>query len=801
MKDILRLSNFLDPEMEYIPFSSDMEEALPDLEKLNSDIPILPLRDNVLFPGVLHPVTIGREKTMKLVKEAHEQNKYIGVVAQRNKEQDNPGEKDLYNVGTLARILKIFPMPDSSVTILIQGIQPFSIQQIVQEEPYLTARVNPIPSAKMPEQDDNFKALFSSLTDIASEIFRSSKQQFGNEGDLIFRTADNPRFFINLVSSILSFDTTKKQRILETEDFIEKATYLLEVLTEESKLLEIKTQIQEKVNSDINKQQRDFFLNQQLKTIQEELGGEPGEADIKELEERAKTKKWSAETADYFNKELQKLRRVNYHSPDYSTQFNYLETFIELPWGQYTEDNFNIKHAQSVLNEDHFGLEKVKERILEHLAVLKLKGDLKAPILCLAGPPGVGKTSLGKSIATALGRKYVRISLGGLRDESEIRGHRRTYIGAMPGRIIQNLKKAESANPVFVLDEIDKVLGMNVSGDPSAALLEVLDPEQNTAFHDNYLNYDFDLSKVLFIATANNLNTIPPALLDRMEVIEVPGYILEEKTAIAEKHLIPKQLKEHGMIEKQLCFPKEITIQLIQNYTRESGVRQLEKQIAKVVRSRARMIADNEGYNKKLTSKDLINVLGAPIFDSSSQLKENMIGVATGLAWTPVGGEILFIETSLSQGKGMLTLTGNLGEVMKESATLAFEYLKAHADVLKIKKEAFETQNIHIHVPAGATPKDGPSAGIAMFAALASAYTKRPIKASVAMSGEITLRGKVLPVGGIREKILAAKRANITDIVLCKENKRQIDEIPSEYIEGLKFHYIDKMIEIIKLAM
>jgi ATP-dependent Lon protease len=671
---------------------------------------------------------------------------------------------------------------------------------MVTDKPYFKAKVSNFESKKKVLQDRAFQALISSLKDLAIQIIKLSPN-IPSDAAFAIKNIESPFFLVNFVSSNLNINLEEKQKLLEISEIKERANKVLAALSKELQMLELKNQIQDKVKHDIDKQQRDYMLNQQLKTIQEELGGTNQQQEIEELRKQSKKKKWSKEVSDTFEKELHKLMRLNPMAMDYSIQVNYLETLIELPWNEFTKDNFDLKHAQQVLDKDHYGLEKVKERIIEYLAVLKLKGDMKSPIICLVGPPGVGKTSLGKSVARSVGRKYIRMSLGGLRDEAEIRGHRKTYIGAMPGRIVQSLKKAKSSNPVFVLDEIDKVIGANHNGDPSAALLEVLDPEQNTTFYDNFLELEFDLSKVLFIATANTLSTVHPALRDRMEIIELSGYLLEEKVEIAKRHLVPKQFKEHGIKRTQLTFSKEILEKIVDDYTRESGVRLLEKNIAKVIRNKARFIAEGEKYDVKISPDDLIRILGRPRFQRDQAISNDVAGVVTGLAWTAVGGEILFVESSLSLGKGNLTLTGNLGEVMKESATIALEYLKSHAAFLDLSPEVFQKYNVHIHIPEGATPKDGPSAGITMFTSLASAFSQRKVKARIAMTGEITLRGKVLPVGGIKEKILAAKRAKIETIIMSKENEKDILEINQQYINGLKFEYVDNMMEVINYAL
>jgi ATP-dependent Lon protease len=798
--DLIKFADLIDDDAEFIPLLSVEDEEIMNAEELPESLAILPLRNTVLFPGVVIPITVGRDKSIKLIKEAYKGNKLIGVVAQKDKEQEDPLFEDLYKIGTVAFILKTLQMPDGSTTIIIQGKKRFELNTLLQSDPYFVSSVKQFGDNVKLKKDEKFNALISSLKDISIQIIKLSPN-IPSDAAFAIQNIESPHFLVNFISSNLNTDIIEKQKLLEVSDLTERANLALSILTKDLQMLELKNQIQNKVKVDIDKQQRDYFLNQQLKTIQEELGGNPGEQEINEIKTKAEQKKWSKEVGQTFEKELKKLQRINPASPDYSIQMNYLNVMTDLPWNEYTTDNFDLTRAQEILDEDHFGLEKVKERIIEHLAVLKLKGDMKSPILCLVGPPGVGKTSLGKSIARALERKYIRMSLGGLRDEAEIRGHRKTYIGAMPGRIIQQIKKVKSSNPVFVLDEIDKILGMNINGDPSAALLEVLDPEQNFAFYDNFLEETFDLSKVMFIATANTLNTIHPALRDRMEVIEVSGYVMEEKLEIAKRHLLPKQLLEHGVKKAQLKFSDNVLQKIIEEYTRESGVRQLEKNIAKVIRNKARFIANKEKYGKTLTLAEVENVLGIPSVQHDTLLKRNTIGVATGLAWTAVGGEILFVETSLSQGKGNLTLTGNLGDVMKESATIAFEFIKSHAEELGIQIDVFEKWNIHIHVPEGATPKDGPSAGITMLTAIISSFTKRAVKANFAMTGEITLRGKVLPVGGIREKILAAKRSKITDIILCKENRKNIEEIKQNYLTGLTFHYVENMTEVIDIAL
>lgn len=769
---------------------------------LKSDeiLPVLSLRNMVIFPGVLTPVSVARPKSLKLIREAHENESLIGVCTQIDTRIEDPTYEQLYPLGTVAQIVRILEMPDNTTTVILEGKKRFRLGSVVTEKPYIKAHINILEDIKIDTKDSIFHALVSSIKDLAISIVTKSGAMPA-ETAFAIRNIDNPVFLINYVCSNLGFDVKDKQRLLEIDDPSKRGYELLELLNKEVQLIDLKLSIQNKAKEGIDQQQREYYLQQQMKTIQNELGDLSPEQDLEELRERAEKKKWDETIAKTFNKEFRKLERMHPNSPDYSTQLNYLETMLDLPWNEFTKDNFNLKNAKKVLDKDHFGMDTVKERILEHLAVLKLKGDMKSPIICLYGPPGVGKTSLGRSIATALNRKYARISLGGLHDEAEIRGHRRTYIGALPGRIVQNLLKAESANPVFVLDEIDKVTA-DYKGDPSSALLEVLDPEQNMAFHDNYLDVDFDLSKVLFIATANNLNTIPRPLLDRMELIEVSGYTQEEKIEIADRHLVPKELENHGLTSEQFILPKDIIQKVIERYTRESGVRNLDRQIASLMRKVAKKVATNEKYNIELTEADLKEYLGAPRYNSDKYEGNDYTGVVTGLAWTQVGGEILFIESSLSKSKApKLTLTGNLGDVMKESAVLALEYVKSHADQLKIKPELFDEMSVHIHVPEGAIPKDGPSAGVTMVTALVSVFTGRKVRKNLAMTGEITLRGKVLPVGGIKEKILAAKRAGITDIILCAENQKDIDEIKKVYLKGLKFHYVNDIMEVIDFAL
>ena len=787
-----------DQDAEFIPLISEEEEQ--EVTKLNVPdvLPILPLRNTVLFPGVVIPITVGRTKSLKLVQDVYQKNKILGTIAQRDADVEDPKALDLFNVGTVAQILKILEMPDGSTSIIIQGKKRFRLLDVVSEKPYMVARVA-VQDEKKAGNQDELKAIIASLKELSLKIIKLSSN-IPPEATFAVKNIESTTFLINFLSSNNDMELKDKQELLELDNLRQRGIRLMEYLTREVQMLELKNDIQTKVKHDLDQQQREYLLQQQMKTIQDELGGNPIEQEIDELKEKASKKKWGKEVEEYFTKEVDKLHRLNPASGEYSVQVNYVQTLLDLPWNVFTRDNFNMQRAEKVLERDHFGLEKVKERILEHLAVLKLKGDLKSPILCLVGPPGVGKTSLGKSIAAALGRKYVRVSLGGLHDEAEIRGHRKTYIGAMPGRIIQNLKKVKSSNPVFVLDEIDKV-GNDFHGDPASSLLEVLDPEQNSAFHDNYLEVDYDLSRVMFIATANTTSTINPALIDRMEIIEVSGYLVEEKIEIARRHLIPKELAAHGLKKNDVKFEKKAIEYIIEFYTRESGVRQLEKQIAKVMRVVARKLAFGEEYKKIITVADIGEILGPQQFLKDRYENNDFAGVVTGLAWTAVGGEILFVETSLSKGKGNLTLTGNLGDVMKESAVIALEYLKAHTDIIGLSPSTFENWNVHIHIPEGAIPKDGPSAGITMLTSIASAFTQRKVRKNLAMTGEITLRGKVLPVGGIKEKILAAKRAGITDIIMSRENEKDILEIKDIYRKGVTFHYVDTILEVLEHAL
>ncbi|WP_341215415.1 endopeptidase La [uncultured Wocania sp.] len=796
--DSLSLQEF-DENSELIPLMTPEDEEEINNEELPETLPILSLRNTVLFPGVVIPITAGRDASIKLINDANKGSKVIGVVAQKDESVENPTAKDIHETGTVARILRVLKMPDGNVTVIIQGKKRFKVAEVITEKPYMNATIRDVAEAKPAVNNKEFSAIIDSIKDLALEIIKENPN-IPSEASFAIKNIESNSFLINFVSSNMNLSVEEKQSLLEMDNLKERALSTLKFMNVEFQKLELKNDIQSKVQMDMSQQQREYFLHQQMKTIQEELGGVSHDEEIEEMKTRALEKHWDEDVEKHFNKEIAKMQRMNPQVAEYSIQRNYLELFLDLPWNEFSKDKFDLKRAMKILDRDHFGLEDVKRRIIEYLAVLKLRNDMKSPILCLYGPPGVGKTSLGKSIAEALGREYVRISLGGLRDEAEIRGHRKTYIGAMPGRIIQSLKKAGTSNPVFVLDEIDKLSNSN-QGDPSSAMLEVLDPEQNSEFYDNFLEMGYDLSKVMFIATSNSLSTIQPALRDRMEIINVTGYTIEEKVEIAKRHLLPKQLKEHGLTNNHIKIGKPQLEKIVEGYTRESGVRGLEKQIAKMVRYAAKNIAMEDAYNVKISNEDIIEVLGGPKLERDKYENNNVAGVVTGLAWTSVGGDILFIESILSKGKGTMTITGNLGKVMKESATIAMEYIKSNADEFGIDAGIFEKYNVHIHVPEGATPKDGPSAGVTMLTSLVSLFTQRKVKKSLAMTGEITLRGKVLPVGGIKEKILAAKRARIKEILLCEDNRRDIEEIKPEYLKGLTFHYVSDMSDVIKLAL
>jgi len=789
----------IDENSELIPLMTTEDEKEIIKENLPKTLPILSLRNTVLFPGVVIPITASRDKSIQLIKDANNFNKLIGVVAQKNEKIEDPKPNQIYKVGTVAKILKVLQMPDGNTTVIIQGKKRFEIDRIISKEPYITANIKDVPEVNPGIDNSEFNAIIDSIKDLSLEIIKRNPN-IPSEASFAIKNIESNSFLVNFVSSNMNLPVSDKQKLLEMNDLKKRAMDTLKFMNMEFQKLEIRNDIQSKVQSDLSQQQREFFLHQQMKTIQEELGGVSHDSEIENMKKRAAKKKWNDETKLHFNKEIGKLRRMNPQVAEYSVQRNYLDLLLDLPWNSYTKDKFDLVKAKKILDRDHFGLDDVKKRIIEYLAVLKIRNDMKSPILCLHGPPGVGKTSLGKSIAEAIGRKYVRISLGGLRDEAEIRGHRKTYIGAMPGRIIQNIKKANTSNPVFVLDEIDKIANSNI-GDPSSAMLEVLDPEQNKEFYDNYLELGYDLSKVMFIATSNNLSSIQPALLDRMEIINVSGYTTEEKIQIGKKFLLPKQLNEHGLKKKDLKLSFSVIEKIAEGYTRESGVRGLEKQIAKLVRNCAKNIATDVKYDPNLSIEEMNKILGSPKLERDKYENNDIAGVVTGLAWTSVGGDILFIESILSKGKGKLSITGNLGKVMSESAKIALEYIKSNADKFNLSPDMFEKYNVHIHVPEGATPKDGPSAGIAMLTSLVSLYTQNKIKSKIAMTGEITLRGKVLPVGGIKEKILAAKRARIKEIILSKQNERDINEIKKEYLKGLKFHYVSEMSEVIDIAL
>lgn len=787
-------------EMEFMPIVPLGEDEMDEQEKGNlpTDIPVIALRNTVLFPNVVLPITVAREKSVKAIEEAQKNGKWLGVVAQKDSNTEEPETGELYTTGTVAKIVKQIKMPDGNTTIFIMGRLRFEVESFTQTEPYFTAKINYLED-DFPKNDSEFDALISSIKDLSEQIAQESPNM-PNETSIVLRNIEHQSFLIHFIASNLNAKLKEKQALLEENEIKARAEKLLQLLQAELQLLELKNEITNKTRADIDKQQREYFLQQQLKSIREELGGEPNDREIKDLQKRAESIKMPESAQELFQKNIQKLERMHPSTPDYSVIYNHLDLILDLPWETYTKDSYDLKKSQKVLDHDHYGMDKIKDRILEYLAVLKLKGDLKSPILCFVGPPGIGKTSLGKSIANAINRKYVRLSLGGLHDESELRGHRKTYIGAMPGRILQSLRKVKSSNPVFILDEIDKV-GKDFRGDPSSALLEVLDPEQNNTFYDNYLELEYDLSKVLFIATANSLSEIQPALRDRLEIIHLTGYSLEEKIEIAKRHLLPKQKNLHGLNKTSLRFSDKVLSKIIQEYTRESGVRELDRVIASIMRSVAKKVAMEQKVTPTVSAADIEEILGKPKFTKDMYVKGTPAGVAVGLAWTYVGGDILFIETGLSKGKGNLVLTGNLGNVMKESASTALSYLKSHAEEYNIPAEKFDTNNIHIHVPEGAVPKDGPSAGITMLTALTSAFTGRKVKPYLAMTGEITLRGQVLPVGGIKEKVLAAKRAGIKDIIMCQQNQRDVEEIKKEYIKGVRIHYVSEMKEVLELAL
>ena len=802
-KNLFNIDNLsaqdIDENAELIPLMTPEDELEISKEELPLTLPILSLRNTVLFPGVVIPITASRDKSIKLIKDANNFNKLIGVVAQIDENIEDPKVKDIYKIGTVAKILKVLQMPDGNTTVIIQGKKRFEIERVISEKPYITSNIKDYPEVNPGNENSEFTAIIDSIKDLSLEIIKRNPN-IPSEASFAIKNIESRSFLINFVSSNLNLPVDEKQSLLEINNLQKRALETLKHMNVEFKKLEIKNDIQSKVQSDLSQQQREFFLHQQMKTIQEELGGVSHDSELDDMRSRAKKKKWNIEVKKHFEKELSKLQRMNPQVSEYSVQRNYLDLILDLPWNEFSKDKFDLIKAKKILDRDHFGLDDVKKRIIEYLAVLKLRNDMKSPILCLQGPPGVGKTSLGKSIAEAIGRKYVRISLGGLRDEAEIRGHRKTYIGAMPGRIIQNIKKAKTSNPVFVLDEIDKLTSSNI-GDPSSAMLEVLDPEQNNEFYDNYLEKGFDLSKVMFVATSNNVSGIQPALLDRMEVINVSGYTTEDKIQIGKKFLLPKQIKEHGLKSKDLKLGVSVMENIIEGYTRESGVRGLEKNIAKIVRYCAKNIATNIEYNPNISTQTLVEILGPAKLVRDKYESNEIAGVVTGLAWTRVGGDILFIESTLSKGKGKLTITGNLGKVMSESATIALEYIKSNCNLFDIDPEVFDRYNIHIHVPEGATPKDGPSAGIAMLTSLTSLFTQKRIKPRIAMTGEITLRGKVLPVGGIKEKILAAKRAKLNEVILSVRNEPDVNEINEKYIKGLKFHYVNEMSEVIDIAL
>ncbi len=798
MLDMLLSQN--DQEMEFMPIVPLGEDEMDEQEKgsLPETLPVIALRNTVLFPNVVLPITVAREKSVKAIEEAQKSNKWIGVIAQKDSSNEDPSPDEIYSTGTLAKVVKQIKMPDGNITIFIMGRMRFKIAEYVQSDPFYVAKVNYLEDI-YPKDDASFDALISSIKDYSEKIAAQSPNM-PNEASIVLRNIEQQSFLMHFVASNISAKLQDKQAMLEEDNITLRAEKLLQLLQTDLQLVELKNEITNKTRADIDRQQREYFLQQQLKSIKDELGGDPNDREIKDLQKRADEIKWTDSAKELFKKNIEKLERMHPSTPDYSVIYNHLDLMLDLPWGVFTEDSYDLKKAQKVLDDDHYGMDKIKDRILEYIAVLKLKGDMKSPILCFVGPPGIGKTSLGRSIASAIQRKYVRLSLGGLHDESELRGHRKTYIGAMPGRIIQSLRKIKSSNPVFILDEVDK-LGKDFRGDPSSALLEILDPEQNNSFYDNYLELEYDLSKVLFIATANSLADIQPALRDRLEIIQLSGYSPEEKTEIAKRHLIPKQKEMHGLMKVPLKFPDKVILKIIQEYTRESGVRELDRLLAGIMRSVAKHVALDEKVSPQITTEVVEKALGKPRFTNDIYTRGYPAGVVVGLAWTAVGGDILFIETSLSKGKGELTLTGNLGTVMKESATTALSYLKANSDAYKIPYEMFAERNIHVHVPEGAVPKDGPSAGITMLTSLASAFTGRKVRPYIAMTGEITLRGQVLPVGGIKEKILAAKRAGIKEIIMSIQNEKDIDEINKEYVKGLTFHYVNNVSEVLGFAL
>ena len=799
----MKESNFFlqtEDEMDFIPIIplNEHDGETGDGADIPGEIPIIPLRNTVLFPGVVLPITVGRDKSIKAVNDVYKTDKLIGVVAQKDSNVEDPGINDIENIGTIARVVKLIKMPDGGTTVIIQGRNRFRIKNMLTDTPYFKADIEVIKEEE-PPKDEDFAAYVSNIKETASDIIQLSPN-IPSEASIILRNIENPSFLIHFISSNLNADLKEKQQLLETNNIRERADKLMKMLQREHQFAELKNKVTTKTRTELDKQQRDYFLQQQMKSIKEELGGDANDREIKEMQKKAELKKWPTAAKDLFQKGIEKLERMHPTTPDYSVVYNHLDLMMDLPWEQYTDDKYDLKKAKKVLDRDHYGMEKIKERILEYLAVLKLKGDMKSPILCFVGPPGIGKTSLGKSIARAIGRKYVRQSLGGLHDESDIRGHRKTYIGAMPGRILQSIRKAKTSNPVMILDEIDKV-GNDFRGDPSSALLEVLDPEQNNTFYDNYLELEYDLSKVLFIATANNIQNIQPALRDRLEIIDLGGYAVEEKLEIAKRHLIPKQKEAHGLKDTNFSFSDKVIEKIIQEYTRESGVRELDRMLASIMRNQAKELATNDKVKSVIAPHDVERILGKPKYSNDIYKTASMPGVAVGLAWTYVGGDILFIESILSDGKGELKITGNLGNVMKESATTALSYLQANAKKYGIETKLFDKKNIHIHVPEGAVPKDGPSAGITMMTSIASAYTGKKVKPFLAMTGEITLRGQVLPVGGIKEKVLAAKRAGIKEIIMCWQNEKDVEEIDPDFIKGVKFRYVKTMSQVLELAL